>query len=74
MKDNLLKVIEPDEGEVHFAPPFGLDQVTLCGITDWLDVTPGEYTEKPVTCIHCKRLVAHIHAHRKPRNADKWHI
>lgn len=72
MKYNLEKVTEPDEGMVHFSPPPGLDQVTLCGLTDWIDITMGEETDKPVNCNMCKRIVGHIHQHRKPRNSDKW--
>ena len=72
MKYSLDKIYEPDEGIVHYGPPFGLDQVTLCGRTDWIGNTEGEPTDKPVTCWACKRYVAHIHEHRKPRGMDKW--
>ena len=72
MKHSLDKIIDPDLGKVHFRAPYGLDQVTMCGITDWLEGPDGVETDEPVTCWACKRMVGHIHSHRKPRGADKW--
>jgi hypothetical protein len=57
------KIFEPDEGITHYAPPFGLDQVTLCGVTDWLGGrTPGVATDKPVNCHSCLQIVKHVKA------------
>ncbi len=74
-KPNLEKITEPDEGLVHYCPPFGFDQVTLCGLTDFICAEEsGEPTDKPVNCKMCKGIVAYIHQHRKPRNAETWWI
>ena len=66
MKRPLNKVYEPDEDVTHIVGPPGLDQVTLCGKTDWLGQTTGDYeTEKPVDCIPCE-------AHFKFCNSGRW--
>ncbi|WP_122530944.1 hypothetical protein [Pseudomonas viridiflava] len=57
-KESVPKVYEPDEGKTHYGPPPGLDQVTLCGIPDWLGGrTPGQPTAKMVNCFGCKQIV-----------------
>ena len=66
-KPALQRVMEVEEKLVHFGSPGTADQVTLCGLTDWIGATKGVPTTKPVTCRACKNLVRHIHAHRKPR-------
>lgn len=66
MKRSLKKVYEPDEGKTHITSPPGLDQVTLCGITDWLTSTSGDYgTDNPVDCWHCEQIF-------KFCNSGKW--
>jgi hypothetical protein len=64
----LPKITEPDYGDmVHYAPPPGADQVTLCGKTDWIGETAGRPVTRRVTCNLCIWIVDHIHRHRKPR-------
>jgi len=72
MRNNLPKVTEPDENKVHYASPAGLDCVTLCGLTDFLESTQGQCTEGEVTCWHCKRVVGHILSHKKPVGHSAW--
>lgn len=60
---DLSRVDEPDYSAdmVHYAPPSGFDQVTLCGKTDWLlDKVEGRRTERPATCRHCIAIVKHV--------------
>ena len=53
-----IKVYEPDEDVTHYAAPSGLDQVTLCGVPDWLGGrTPGEETNRIVNCFACQQIV-----------------
>ena len=73
-KPFLEKIYEPDENKVHYMPPPGLDQVTLCGLTDWIGNTKGYITTKPLTCFQCKRLVDWIHEHKKPTSIKKGRI
>lgn len=66
-KPLLPRVTEPDEDLVHFAPPIGLDQVTMCGKTDWIsDKQQGEETTDPVTCWHCQVIADHFKRYRTP--------
>ena len=71
-KYELDKVTEPDENLVHFCAPPGMDQVTLCGLTDWIGTTKGDRTEEDVTCNSCRTIVGHIHRHKKPEGAGEW--
>ena len=66
-KPLLPRVTEPDEGLVHFQAPAGLDQVTMCGKTDWLlDRQRGEETTDPVTCWNCQVIADHFKRYRTP--------
>jgi hypothetical protein len=59
------RIYEPDEATTHYGPPFGLDQVTLCGVPDWLGGrTPGEPTNRIVNCLSCLQIVKHVKATR----------
>jgi hypothetical protein len=58
------KVTEPDEGIVHYSAPANMDQVTLCGLTDWLEITPGVETEETVTCNSCLWIVDHFRRYK----------
>lgn len=53
-------ICEPDEGYIHYAPPPGMDQVTLCGITDWIHakVKGHPVSSGKVNCNPCKWIVA----------------
>jgi len=63
-KKPLPRVTEPDENKVHYASPSGLDQVTLCGLTDWIGHTVGEDTTEPVNCYPCKNIARHFKKYR----------
>ena len=65
------RVYEPDEDLVHIADSGFLDQVTLCGLTDWLGRTPGEPTDKPITCKHCLEIVRVVRSFSDPHKAPK---
>lgn len=54
------KIYEPDEGITHYDSPLGLDQVTLCGVPDWIGRGRGVVTEKPVSCNSCLALVQFV--------------
>lgn len=60
------RIYEPDEGIVHIAETGCLDQVTLCGITDWLGCKKGVPTDADVTCKHCLELVRIVRSFRDP--------
>lgn len=62
------KVLEPDENKVHYTAPIGLDQVTLCGKSDWIGDAPGEPTTAPVDCWHCQQIVTFVKGHRFDAN------
>ena len=66
-KTSLERIYEPAEGRTHFSPPGGLDQVTLCGKTDWIGEEKGRITRKPITCRACQHIVEMIQAARKER-------
>lgn len=57
------RIYEPDEGKTHYGPPPGLDQVTLCGVPDWLGGrTHGEDTRRQVNCFSCQQIVKFVKA------------
>jgi hypothetical protein len=57
------RIYEPDEGITHYGPPSGLDQVTLCGVPDWLGGrTPGVRTDRPANCVTCMHIVKYVKA------------
>lgn len=66
----LPRVTEPDEGLVHFQPVPWTDQVTLCGLSDWIGITMGKPTTKPVTCRMCQGIQRYIHEHAAPVDSD----
>lgn len=60
-KSKAAHIYEPDEAITHYGPPPGLDQVTLCGVPDWLGGrTPGEVTQRPVDCFGCQQIVKFV--------------
>ena len=64
-KKKLPRVTEPDENKIHYAAPIGLDCVTLCGLTDWLEAMDiGQETDEPVNCWHCKTIARHFKEYR----------
>lgn len=68
MADALPRVYEPDEKQVHYVPPDGLDQVTMCGLTDWIGATQGWETSEPLTCRSCAAFAAHFQRYlHKPK-------
>jgi len=69
---NLPKITEPDEGKIHYCAPDGLDAVTLCGLTDFIESTRGEVTDGEVNCWHCQRIVGHVLRHKKPLGGKNW--
>lgn len=71
MKPSFIHIYEPDEKKVHVDAPPGFDQVTLCGRTDWLGVTTGRKTTKPVDCLMCRKIVEFCQSHRKIRKERK---
>jgi hypothetical protein len=66
IKPVLPRITEPAEGPdmVHYASPWGMDQVTLCGKTDFIGEPEGTPTRKAVTCQPCRWIVDYIRAHR----------
>lgn len=62
-KKPLPKITEPDEKKVHYSAPWGLDQVTLCGLSDFLGATQGVETDLPVTCFACKMIAGFCQDH-----------
>jgi hypothetical protein len=70
-RKQLPRVTEPDENLVHFCAPFGMDQITLCGLTDWLQSKKrGRPTRAPVTCQPCRWIVDYVGQHRPSVDAD----
>lgn len=63
-KPRLPRITEPDEDLVHYTADFLSGNVTLCGLTDFIDATQGEETTAPMTCDACRSVVAHIRAHK----------
>lgn len=57
----LPRVTEPDAGLVHYIGPSILGNVTLCGLTDFLDHRkPGKPTKSACTCQGCLGTVRFI--------------
>lgn len=65
LKQSFPRIFEPDERLVHLSPPLGMDQVTLCGKTDWIGVSRGTVTTKPVTCQPCRWIAEYCQDHRR---------
>jgi hypothetical protein len=61
------KVFEPDANKVHYSPPLALDQVTLCGLNDFIGVSKGVETTEPVNCWHCRQIVEYVKNHKFDR-------
>lgn len=57
---------------VHIASPPGLDQVTLCGQTDYLlEKVKGKPVDHgPVTCWACRQIAAFCHEHKPLRRRN----
>lgn len=62
-KPKMPRVLEPDEGVVHYKSDDFADAVTLCGITDWMGQAPGEDTKRSVSCNGCKAIKRYCDAH-----------
>lgn len=73
MKPSLPKIKEMENGMIHLEPPPGADQVTLCGLTDWLGGEKGKIgITAAVTCNPCRAIADYCQAHRrmpKPKRA-----
>lgn len=66
MKPSFPKIKEIENGMVHLEPPRQLDQVTLCGITDWIGRENGKIgITAAVTCNHCRLVADYCQAHRR---------
>jgi len=63
-KPQMNRIIEPSTGKVHYEPDALSGNVTLCGITDFIGVAPGEPTEAPVTCAACVSVFKWCNKHR----------
>ncbi len=68
-KPKLPLICEPDEGYIHYAPPVGMDQVTLCGITDWIHAKKKGYPVESgvMNCNACKWIVDFVNQHEEPK-------
>lgn len=55
-KPKMERVTEPSTGHVHYESDPLSGNVTLCGLTDWIGVTPGEPTRAPLTCKQCESI------------------
>ena len=67
----LPRITEPDEGLVHYKAWASADQVTLCGLTDFIGHKKrGAATKAKVTCISCKQIVEYIRDHDAPATSD----
>lgn len=64
-KPSFRRIRENDGGLVHLDPPINLDQVTLCGITDWIGTLGCEEVTAPVTCIPCRSIADYCQSHRR---------
>lgn len=70
------RVREMETGLVHVDGAPGHDQVTLCGITDWLGCDPGKPTTAAVTCNPCRQIVDYCQGRRRlaqPRSTVTRH-
>jgi hypothetical protein len=57
MRPQLSRVTEPDENTIHYSAPDGLDQVTLCGMTDFIGhKQKGAATDEAPTCWVCMHI------------------
>jgi len=64
MKPKMPCITEPDEDLVHYESESLMGNVTLCGITDFLGSTSGEYTDESVTCSACQAIFKFCNSHR----------
>ena len=68
-KKEFEKVYDPVEKKVHISESGFLDQVTLCGQTDWIGNDKVEYnTDKAINCNACLEIVRIVRSHSDPRN------
>jgi hypothetical protein len=51
------RVLERENGMVHYESAPGTDCVTLCQRTDWLGTLGGEDTNAEVTCRPCQWIM-----------------
>lgn len=65
VKSSFERVKELDNGMVHLNGPPGMDQMTLCGITDWIRTKGGEPTTAPLTCQPCRWIANYCQSCRK---------
>lgn len=66
----MQRVIDPDDGSIHYAGPFIIGNATLCGITDWLgSESQGELTNKRATCGGCIAVANFVRG--KPETKQK---
>jgi hypothetical protein len=65
MKKKFKRYAEPSEGVVHLESCGLMGNVTLCGMTDWINAPEGdgEETTDPVTCQSCLAIVEFIKTH-----------
>lgn len=73
-KPSFERVKELDNGMVHIRARAGMDQMTLCGITDWLGTKGAEPTTGPLTCQPCRWIAEYCQSCRKlpaPRRAAR---
>lgn len=69
------KVFEPDENKVHYGPPDGMDQVTLCGLSDFIGTSKGVETDAEVDCWACRQIVSHVKGRRfAPSHEGSAHL
>jgi hypothetical protein len=59
----LPRITEPAEGRVHYAADPLSGNVTLCGRTDFLGVTPGKPTRAAVSCRLCASIIRWVKDH-----------
>lgn len=66
-KPQFTRITEPDEGLVHIMGSPLIGNITLCGLTDFLQADEaGTYTDAPCTCEGCLDVIKYVHAHAKP--------
>lgn len=58
MPKQIPLIYEPDEYMTHVRPPPGMDQVTLCGLTDFIGATPEtDAGNRELNCWACKQIM-----------------
>lgn len=63
-KPKMQCITEPGEQEVHYVADPLSGNVTLCGLTDFIGVEPGQYTGMRVTCKVCVSIFKWCNTHR----------